>query len=185
MEGLSKALSEIGDCIMLSIEHAKLVNTIEMRDAVGQLYATVFQFLREAMLWYRAKRFSRLVKSFDQNLYDKFSDILDKIKQRADQIHMRGIIAHHAKTTDIIYTTNVIDRKLDHLIQKNEEDRRKFSELHMSQVTHDAFDIQCLSTSMQCYTEINGKPAILPIRTSYSLLTAARKFQHVYPEYQE
>lgn len=55
MEGLSKALSEIGDCIMQSIEDAKVVNTIEMRDAISQLYATVFQFLREAMLWYRAK----------------------------------------------------------------------------------------------------------------------------------
>jgi hypothetical protein len=167
MEGLSKALSEIGDCILLSIEHAKLVNTVEMREAVSQLYAGVFHFLREAMLWYKAKRLSRLVKSFDQNLYDKFSGILDKIRQRADQIHKRGIIAHYAKTTDIIHTTKYIDEKLDHLIQKNEEDRRHFRELHMSQATHYV---------MQGYAQITGNAATLNISTLYSLLMVARRF---------
>jgi glutamyl-tRNA reductase len=175
MEGLSKALSEIGDCILLAIEHAKLVNTAEMREAVSQLYAAIFHFLREAMLWYKAKRLSRLVKSFDQNLYDKVSDIIDQIKQRADQIHKRGIIAHHAKTTDNIYTTKHIDKKLDHLIQNNKEDRKIFRELHMSQAIHHASDMRWLGTSMQGDTQITRKAATLHISALYSLLTVARE----------
>jgi hypothetical protein len=185
MEGLSKALSEIGDCILLSVQHAKLVNTAEMREAVQQLYAAVFHFLQEAMLWYKAKKLSRLVKSFDQNLYDNFSDTLDKIKQKADHIHQRGLIAHHAKTTDIIYTTKYIDEKLDHLIQKNEEERN-FRELHMSQATHHASEIHWLRTSMQEY--INGKADTLHnARRDFtsSLLTISRRWKFGYPESQE
>ena len=100
-----------------------------MRELVSHLYAGVFHFLRESMLWYKAKRLKRLGKSFDQNFYDKFSDSLDNINKRAEQIHIRGNIGHHAKATDIIHTTRNIDEKLDRIITTQEEDRRIFQGL--------------------------------------------------------
>ena len=117
-----------------------------MQEAVSQLYDGVFIFLREAMLWYTAKRLQRLKKSFDQNFYDNFSDSLDKIKQKADQIHIRGTIGHHAKATDIIHTTRNIDEKLDRLIITQEENRRSFRQLEISQAR---FDTQALSSSQK------------------------------------
>jgi hypothetical protein len=162
VEGLSKALAEIGDYVQLSVHHAKLVNTAEMREAVSQIYATIFCFLREAMGWYKAKRLNRLVKSFDQNLYEKFSDILDKIKQRAEQIHKRGIIAHHAKTTDIMYETRNMNEKLDRLIITHEEDRKNLRGLFMAEAPYYAID-PWLQADLEVSTQIASKPVPLHI----------------------
>jgi hypothetical protein len=156
MEGLSKALAEIGDYIHLSVQHAKLVNTSDMREAVCQLYATVFHFLRESMLWYKATRLQRLGKSFDQSFYDKFSDLLDNIKQRAEKIHLRGNVGHHAKTTDIIYMTRNMDKKLDRILI-TQEDRRNTRELQVSQAPFYAASYSWDQKSREDCTEIRGK----------------------------
>jgi hypothetical protein len=158
MEGLSKALAEIGDYIHLSVQHAKLVNTSDMREAVRQLYATVFLFLRESMLWFKATRLQRLGKSFDQNFYDKFSDLLDNIKQRAEKIHTRGNVGHHAKTTDIIHITRNMNKKLDRILITQEEDRRNFRELQESQAPFYAASFPWDQKTREGYTEIRGKP---------------------------
>jgi len=104
-----------------------------MQEAVSQLYACVFYFLREAMLWYTAKRHKRFIKSFDQNFYDTFSDLVEKINKSAQEIHVRGNIGHHAKVTDIIHTTRNMDEKLDRLLISQEEERRRFQEFQMPQ----------------------------------------------------
>ena len=133
LEGLSKSLAEIGDIVHLSVQHAKLVNTSDMQEAVSQLYASVFLFLREAMFWYTSKRQKRLLKSFDENFYDKFSGLLEKIYNKAQEIHIRGNIGHHAKVTDIIHTTSNMDEKLDRIMITQEEERRRFQEFQISQ----------------------------------------------------
>jgi hypothetical protein len=156
MEGLSKALAEIGDYIHLSVQHAKLVNTSDMREVVRQLYATVFVFLRESMLWYKATRLQRLGKSFDQNFYDKFSDLLDNIKQRAEKIHIRGNIGHHAKTTDIIHMTRNMNKKLDRILITQEEDRRNIRELQVSQAPFYAASFPSDQKTREVCTEIRG-----------------------------
>jgi hypothetical protein len=104
-----------------------------MREAVSQLYANVFSFLREAMIWYTAKRQKRLVKSFDQDFYSKFSDLLEKINRTAREIHIRGNIGHHAKATDTMHTTRNMDEKLDRIMSTQEEERRRFQEFQISQ----------------------------------------------------
>lgn len=171
MEGLSKALAQIGDCIQLSIYHAKLVNTAEMREAVSQLYATVFSFLREAMGWYKAKRLNRLVKSFDQNLYERFSVILDKINQKAEQIHKRGIIAHHAKTTDIMYETRDLNEKLDRLITTHEEDRKNLRGFVMSEAPYSAIGDPWLQADLESSTQVDSKSGQLYISITNFLST--------------
>jgi hypothetical protein len=157
MEGLSKALAEIGDYIHLSVQHATLVNTSDMREAVRQLYATVFLFLRESMLWYKATRLQRLGKSFDQNFYNKFSDLLDNIKQRAEKIHTRGIVGHHAKTTDIIHMTENMNEKLDRILITQEEDRRNYRELQASQAPFYAASFPWDRKTREGCIEIGGK----------------------------
>lgn len=125
-----------------------------MRDTVSQMYASVFRFLRESMQWYRAKRLKRLGKSFDQNFYDKFSDMLDKINLKADQIQIRGNIGHHAKTTDILYTTKQVNEKLDRIMAAQEEDRRSQRE---PQIYRDSFYTSGLPSSQTTCTEFTSE----------------------------
>jgi pterin-4a-carbinolamine dehydratase len=125
---------------------------------VSQMYASVFRFLRESMQWYRAKRLKRLAKSFDQNFYDKFSDMLDEINMRADQIHVRGNIGHHAKTTDILYTTKQVNEKLDRIMATQEEGRRSHRE---SQICRASFCISALPSPETTYAEFTSESCCL------------------------
>lgn len=158
----------MGDYIHLSVQHAKLVNTSDMREAVRQLYASVFLFLRESMLWYKATRLQRLGKSFDQNFYDKFSDLLDNIKQRAEKIHIRGNVGHHAKTTDIIHITRNMNKKLDRILITQEEDRRNSREPQASQAPFYAASFPWDQKTREGCTEIRGK--------SWHLVTSIEHF---------
>jgi hypothetical protein len=128
-----------------------------MHDAVSQLYNSVFIFLREAMLWYKVKRLQRFRKSFDQNFYDHFSYLLDKIKQRANRIHIMGTIGHHAKTTDTIHITRSLGQKLDHIITTQEDERRNLRELQLFRTTAPSLAVHSSQTTMESYSEIASK----------------------------
>ncbi len=168
LKGISEALAEIGDIFHLSVQHAKLINTSGMEDAVGRLYESVFIFLREAMLWYKGRRLHRLRKSFDHNFYDHFSHLLDKIKQKADLIHIRGDIGHHAKTTDTIRITRSLDQKLDRIITTQEEDRKIFQDSQLSRFAATGIAVSSSQTAREGHSEFASElfPLISPVDES-------------------
>jgi hypothetical protein len=101
IEDLAKNLTEIGDIVQLCAEHAQLFNTQEMRDLVCRLYTGVFIFLREAMRWYEEKRAKRLLQSFNQDFYAKFSETLTEIRRIEKLIYAKAQNASHAEIRDM------------------------------------------------------------------------------------
>jgi hypothetical protein len=71
-----------------------------MKALVYRLYTVVFTFLREALRWYGDKKRKRLINSFNQDFYEKFSDTLEEIRRIERLIHTRGLIASHAELRD-------------------------------------------------------------------------------------
>jgi hypothetical protein len=71
-----------------------------MKALVYRLYTVVFTFLREALRWYGDKKRKRLLNSFNQDFYEKFSDTLEEIRRIEKLIHTRGLIASHAELRD-------------------------------------------------------------------------------------
>jgi hypothetical protein len=71
-----------------------------MKALIYRLYTAVFTFLREAVRWYGDKKRKRLLNSFNQNFYERFSDTLKEIRQIEKLIHARALIASHAELRD-------------------------------------------------------------------------------------
>jgi hypothetical protein len=150
-----------------------------MQDAVSHLYESVFIFLREAMLWYKGRRLQRLRKSFDQNFYNHFSYLLDKIKQRADWIHTRGDIGHHAKATDTIRIIRSLDQKLDRIIITQEEDRKSFQELQLSRSISSGIAISSSQTAMEGDSEFASELLRLISFIDVSTLIRIQRFYRI------
>ena len=101
IEALSKDLVEIGEVIEPCVVQVQLFCTAEMQNLIKRLYAAVFSFLRQALGWYEDKRRKRLLNSFNENFYGRFSDIMEEIRRIGTVIHKRGMIGNHAETRDV------------------------------------------------------------------------------------
>jgi hypothetical protein len=100
-KGLADALIEIGDHIEACQTELVIFPTENMQRSVGSLYAHIFCFLRGVMKWYMKKSRSRLLDSFNENLYDHFQEDVQNIKRFSDRVRriaQQGMMAETRST---------------------------------------------------------------------------------------
>lgn len=86
IEGLSEALSTITDHVAECQVELELYDTPEMREAIATLYAEIFLLLSDLIEYLTKKRLKRLLKSFNEDLCDKFEGEIGKINKKAKKI---------------------------------------------------------------------------------------------------
>ncbi|KAM7184346.1 phytanoyl-coa dioxygenase [Rhypophila sp. PSN 637] len=94
-EGLATALVAISENVAECQAELQLFQTEAMIEKVGDLYAHVFIFLSSYMDWMMRKRATRLLDSFNENLFRKFELDIQKINERSAAI--RNLVAQSSR----------------------------------------------------------------------------------------
>ncbi|KAH0598309.1 hypothetical protein MHUMG1_03606 [Metarhizium humberi] len=94
-EGVSEALSSIGENITECKAELEIFHTMDMLERVAELYAHVFLFLSSIMDYLAKKSVMRLIDSFNENLCKKFQDEIKLIN--AKSALMRNIAARGSR----------------------------------------------------------------------------------------
>jgi len=97
IEGLSQALSEIGEDILDCASELDLVPTEQMQGLISDLYAHIFLFLATIMDWIMQRRYKRMLDSFSQNFMDRFKQDIDTIKHQVERVRQHGLKASRAE----------------------------------------------------------------------------------------
>ena len=99
-EELAKSLVDISEEVEICVSEAKIYPTEEMKKAISELYSHVFQFLRQAMIWYQSKSHSKLLNSFNSDFSQAFADKLRDIQKLSARISRRANIGTMAELRD-------------------------------------------------------------------------------------
>lgn len=94
-EDLATALVAISENVAECQAELQLFRTEAMIEKVGDLYAHVFIFLSSYMDWMMRKRATRLLDSFNENIFRKFELDIQKINERSAAI--RNLVAQSSR----------------------------------------------------------------------------------------
>lgn len=94
-EGLATALVAISENVAECQAELQLFQTEAVAEKVSDLYAHVFIFLSSYMDWMMRKRATRLLDSFNENLFRKFELDIQKINERSAAI--RNLVAQSSR----------------------------------------------------------------------------------------
>lgn len=85
-----------------------------MQAAVVDLYAHIFLFLTDTMVWYTKKRWKRTLDSFNENLSETFEDEIQNIKHKSKAILRQAIqgMAAEQRVTRLILEESRKDLRL-------------------------------------------------------------------------
>jgi hypothetical protein len=100
-----------------------------MQGLIRRLYASIFNFLRQALGWYEDKRRKRLLNSFNENFYESFSGTIEEIRRIGRLIHTKGMIANHAETRD---TRVIVEKIRDEQRESKADD--EYWKLHLKKI---------------------------------------------------
>lgn len=80
--GIGKSISEITDDIKKCTQMCRLYPTKNIQRCIGNLYAHVFLFLKDTMVWYSKRPFRRFLDAFHENYFcDEFAESIANIKR--------------------------------------------------------------------------------------------------------
>lgn len=96
-EGLSKALLELNDIVAQVSKETLIYPTTAMQQAIANLYAHIFLFLKEVIDWYTKKSRSRLLASFREDFYEHFEDHLRAIREISWSVNREAQASHFAE----------------------------------------------------------------------------------------
>lgn len=99
-EELAKALVDISEEVEICVSEAKIFPTEEMKKAISELYANVFQFLRKTMQWYQSKSHMKLLNSLNSDFRQTFADQLKDIQKLSARVSRRANIGTMAELRD-------------------------------------------------------------------------------------
>lgn len=86
-EGLSEALCAISEDVAECQAELKMFPTKDMLEHVADLYAHIFLFLSSVMEeWVNRKGITKVLNSFNENLFEKFEDHIKKINAKTTAI---------------------------------------------------------------------------------------------------
>lgn len=104
-EEIAQALVDISEEVEICVSEAKIYPTEEMKKAISELYAHVFQFLRKAMQWYQSKSHHKVLNSFSSDFREKFAEQLKDIQKLSARISRRANIGTMAELRDFKITS--------------------------------------------------------------------------------
>ncbi|KAK4167748.1 hypothetical protein QBC43DRAFT_285639 [Cladorrhinum sp. PSN259] len=110
-EELAEALCTISENVAECQAELEIFRTTAMLERVADLYAHVFIFLSSYMDWAMRKRATRLLDSFNENLFRKFEPDIKKITDRSDLI--RRLVAQSSRAEVRVTRLHVEDLKRD------------------------------------------------------------------------
>lgn len=90
-EDLTQALCDITELVAGCDVDLKLFATEDMQRAVAKLYAHIFLFLNDAMVWYAKKRRRRLLDSLNEKFRDTFEESIENIRSMASVIQRKAV----------------------------------------------------------------------------------------------
>ncbi|KAH7134107.1 hypothetical protein EDB81DRAFT_726007 [Dactylonectria macrodidyma] len=85
-EGLADSLASISEHIIECKAELEIFHTPKVVEKVAELYAHVFLFLSSVMDFLMRKRFSKMLDSFNENIYKRFEDDIQKINAKASVV---------------------------------------------------------------------------------------------------
>ncbi|PVH75852.1 hypothetical protein DL98DRAFT_643162 [Cadophora sp. DSE1049] len=92
-EGLSRAVCDINDIVAPCVSWKSLYPGKVMEAFIERLYANIFIFLRDAMLWYQRKSRARSLLSFKEDFYDDFETKISEIRAIAASMSQRASVS--------------------------------------------------------------------------------------------
>ena len=96
--GLPRSLLEITEAVEACVKECSLYPTQTMQYSVADLYAHIFLFLRDTLVWYTQRSIRRVVSSPQEDFYEHFEDRVSNIKSTSLGI---GRKAQHASQTEL------------------------------------------------------------------------------------
>lgn len=106
-EGLSDMVAVISDKAARAADTVLIFPTHDFRDLFARLYARVFLFYRDAILWYTKSKFGRAIESFNDNLVKPYEKAADRIESDLVEIYRQGQKASWARM--LLFKENVED----------------------------------------------------------------------------
>lgn len=100
----------------------EIFRTRDMIQLVVDFYAHIFVFLSDVMDWVTEKRRKRLLDSFNENLFQKFEDQIDKIKVKSEMI--RNLAAQSSRAEQRVTRLILEDLGKDVRLGLQGEERR-------------------------------------------------------------
>lgn len=125
-EEIAKALVDISEEVEICVSEAKIYPTEEMKKAISELYAHVFQFLRKAMKWYQSKSHQKLLNSFNSDFRTTFQDQLKDIQKLSARVSRRANIGTMAELRDFRISSEAQSQQ----IWEEKEDWRRKAETY-------------------------------------------------------
>ncbi|KAJ4290404.1 hypothetical protein N0V90_010620 [Kalmusia sp. IMI 367209] len=89
-EELSQALSMISEHVADCETEMELFKTEEMQRAIADLYAHIFLFLNDTLVWYTKKRRRRLLDSMNEKFLQEFELEIDNIIRKSERIKRKA-----------------------------------------------------------------------------------------------
>ncbi|KAI0514732.1 hypothetical protein F5B22DRAFT_610538 [Xylaria bambusicola] len=136
-EDFSEALCTISEHVADCKVELEIYHTRAMKELIADLYAHIFIFLSDVMVWITEKKRRRLLDSFNEKFIQKFEKQLSMIKQkseriknlaaqcsRAEQRHVRaavedlaqdvrlGLTGQRRQEAEMAYYAEIIEREL-------------------------------------------------------------------------
>ncbi len=94
-ESFSKALNSVSENIIECQAELEIFRTKPVLEKVADLYAHIFKFLASVMDWIMQRRIKRMLKSFNENLYDKYEAEINAINAMSASI--RNLVAQASR----------------------------------------------------------------------------------------
>jgi hypothetical protein len=129
---ISETVTQITQKAARAAKALFLVPTKAMRELFSELYAQVFEFYSDAIEWYMQSKFSRLFKSFNEKIKDRYDRAAIKIEATLTEIFRELDVAKFALA------------KIQLSAQERTDDM-----LRQRQQTFDAFTIGCAGRNAQ------------------------------------
>ncbi|KAK4227774.1 phytanoyl-CoA dioxygenase [Podospora fimiseda] len=125
-EDLADALCTISENVADCQAELEIFQTTAMLEKIADLYAHVFIFLSSYMDWIMRKRMTRLLDSFNENLFRKFEPDIKKITDRSNLI--KSLVAQSSRAEVRATRLHVEDIKRDIRLGR-EGDARHWAEI--------------------------------------------------------
>ena len=96
--GIGRSISDITDDVEKCTRMCQLYPTENVQRCVGNLYAHVFLFLRDTMMWYRKRSLRRFLDAFHEDYFcDKFADQISNIKNFVKDVQHWAVMGQAAE----------------------------------------------------------------------------------------
>ncbi|KAK7413762.1 hypothetical protein QQX98_007329 [Neonectria punicea] len=184
-EGLAESLAAISEHIKEFKAELEIFRTTRVLEKVAELYAHIFLFLSNVMDAFMRKRYRKMLDSFNENIYKKFEDDIQKINAKASEI--RSIVSQSSRAE--VRHTRVQLERLDrdvrvglqgdarHRAEMQEYASRIERELHQAQIERQELieagrQVKELTSRLEFMLEQQGQASINDRRAE---IAASRK----------